>query len=367
MKKIVFILIVFLCLIPITAFAQNEISSPDLSAADNALLQEDYSYLMPSEILKSILKNEFSISGETLFNSLINALFKAFKTFLPEILSIFAVSVVISVISKLEIINEKFSSMALLGGRIIICVNLLTSFIKISKTIKNSITVVVEFFQKILPAMCTVFAFSGAQNGAASLQGSASILTFLLLKIVCGAIITFIISSTVILSINSLLPDNKLKGIGNLLSSASSWLLSGAFTLFCGFSAITGITAAVSDNMRLRSLKYAVGASLPVIGGSVSESLNFVIAGARCLKSALGITGVIVIFVLMLSPILNLLAIMLLLKFFAAICSAWTDRAIVEIIEIFAGGYKMLLITLVGVCAVFFLFLGVFSCAGGAV
>lgn len=365
MKKIVFILIILLCLVPISVFAQNEISIPDLSGADNALLQEDYSYLMPSEILKSILKNQFKLSGENLFNNLINALLKAFKTFLPEILSIFAVSIIISVISKLEIISEKFSSISLLGGRIIICVNLLTSFIKIAKSIKDSISVVVNFFQKILPVMCSVFAFSGAQSGAASLQGSSSILTFLILKIVCGVIITLIISATVILSINSLLPDKKLKGIGKLFSSASMWLLSGSFTLFCGFSAITGITAAVSDNLRLRGIKYAVGASVPVIGGSVGDSFNFVIAGAKCLRSALGITGVIVIFVLMFYPILNLLAIMFLLKFFAAVSSAWTDKAIVEIIEVFAGGYKMLLITLVGVCAVFLLFLGVLSCAGG--
>lgn len=366
MKKTVFILIVFLCLLPIKIFAQTEIETPDLSGADEALVQEEYSFLMPSEILKSILKNEFKLSGESLFNNLINALFKAFKTFLPEILSTFAVSVLISIISKLEIINEKLYSVALLGGRIIICVNLLTSFIKIAKSIKESIGVVVNFFQKLLPILCSVFAFSGAQSSAVSLQGSASILTFLLLKIVCGVIITLIISSTVIMAINSLLPDDKLKGIGQLFSSVSTWTLGGSFTLFCGFSAINGITAAVSDNMRLRSLKYAVGNSVPVIGGAVGESLNFVIAGAKSLKSAVGITGVIVVFVLMLSPILNLFSIMLLLKFFAAVSSAWTDKAIVEILNVFAGGYKMLLITLVGTSTVFLLFLGVFSCAWSA-
>lgn len=366
MKKILFIFIVLMCFLPVFANAQGEIETPDLSEADSVLNQEEYSYLMPSEILKSILKNEFELSGKSLFENLLNIIFKAFKTFLPELSALFAVSIIISIITKLEIISKKFSSIALLGGRIVLCVSLLTSFIKIAKTIKNSITLLVNFFQKLLPVLSSVFVFSGAQSSSASLQGSASILVFILLKIVCGVIITLILASTVVLAINSLLPDEKLSGIGQFFSTASSWLLGGCFTLFCSFSAVVGISASVSDNMRLRSLKYAVNTSVPIIGGSVGDSLNFIVAGANCLKSAVGVTGMIVCCAIMLMPILNLFAIMIMLKFFIAISSAWTDESIVKLIDSVANGYKMLLILLAGVCAVFLLFLGITSCTGGA-
>ncbi len=363
MKKFIFILILLVCFLPFAVNAQEEM--PDLSQADNALVKEEYTYLLPSEILESILKNEYELSGQSLLENLINMLFKCFKSFLPEIFSLFAVSIIISIVSKLEFIKPNSSSLALLGGRIIICVTLLTSFLKIAKSIKQSITVLVNFFQKLLPVLSTVFVFSGAQSSAASMQASASILIFILLKIVNGVVITLIISATVIKAIDLLLQENKLKGIGHFFSSASSWILGGSFTLFCGYSAVAGITASVADNMKIRSLKYAVNSSVPIIGGSVGESLNFIIAGANCLKSAVGVTGMIVACTIMIMPIINIFAIMLVLKFFVAISSAWTDEKVAKLIETVSEGYKMLLILLVGICAVFLLFLGLMACLGG--
>ena len=59
--------------------------------------------------------------------------------------------------------------------------------------------------------------------------------------------------------------------------------------------------------MSLRAAKFVAGSTIPVVGGSVSESMRTLSSSISLLRKSFGITGIILIFVLTLPVIILLL------------------------------------------------------------
>ena len=58
--------------------------------------------------------------------------------------------------------------------------------------------------------------------------------------------------------------------------------------------------ASASDTFATKAIRFALGNYIPLIGGSVSESLSVVNGSIGIIKQGAGITGIIVLFLLIL-------------------------------------------------------------------
>jgi stage III sporulation protein AE len=83
------------------------------------------------------------------------------------------------------------------------------------------------------------------------------------------------------------------------------------FTVTAGFAAAlftavmtyqTTLTAA-ADGVAARSIKYAIGSSIPVVGGALGDAIKGTAAGLSLIKSSVGAVGIVVI-ILIVSPVL---------------------------------------------------------------
>ncbi len=96
-------------------------------------------------------------------------------------------------------------------------------------------------------------------------------------------------------------------GLISLIKKSYTTALTFLMTLFCFLLGAQNIIAAGSDSLGLRAAKFVVGSSIPVVGGSVGESMKTLSAGISMLRRAFGMTGVVLIALLTLPTLLTLL------------------------------------------------------------
>ena len=81
------------------------------------------------------------------------------------------------------------------------------------------------------------------------------------------------------------------------------------FLMFLVTSALSvqSVLASKADTLSMRGVKYAVGNMLPVVGGAVSGTLGSVAAGVGLLRGIAGVSGVILMALLLLPTLVQLL------------------------------------------------------------
>ena len=187
-----------------------------------------------------------------------------------------------------------------------------------------------------------------------------------MINICVDIIYPILIAGFVICLVNEILSDNKLGGISSFLKNTSSWIMGGAFTVFSAIITIQGLTAGVNDGISMKSVKYALSSTVPVIGSSISESVSAVLLSAYSMKSAAGIMGIIVIAGIVIGPIVNIWAYVFVLNCFGACVQPFAGGNIVSIISKITEYLKLASTVLLGVSVLWFIFLGVLICAGGS-
>ena len=67
------------------------------------------------------------------------------------------------------------------------------------------------------------------------------------------------------------------------------------------------VLAARADTLGMKGLKYAVGNMIPVVGGAVAGTLGSVAAGVSLLRGVCGVSGIILVALLLLPTLVQLL------------------------------------------------------------
>lgn len=140
-----------------------------------------------------------------------------------------------------------------------------------------------------------------------------------------------------------------------------SFLLGGIMTLLvASLSAQTALTAA-ADSTAAKAARLVSANIIPVVGGSVGETLRTVATGVRYLKSVVGVWGIVFIALLVLPVLLSLIftrLAFLLSSGVADMLGCETEEKLLTEI----GGIYALMVAVVSMSAVMFIFaLTIFS------
>ena len=113
-----------------------------------------------------------------------------------------------------------------------------------------------------------------------------------------------------------------------VIRSISKWLMAAVITVFTGISAVYGFSAPALDAVSAKAVKFAVGSMVPVVGGFLSDSLETVISGTRLMKNAVGVSGIVIMCVICITPAVKIAVMQLMLKLTAALVEPLTDKRI---------------------------------------
>lgn len=357
MKKIVFIIIILIT-VTVNVFAMPDFSTVEESI-DNDFIED------PKSIIEKILNNEFEIDGGNIFEKIVSLIGISVKNILPHVLSLLSITIILSITEKLKFISGKCEDAMLLGGRIIFSVVLIKCSMSFINDARNSLEDISSFTQALLPILITLLASIGAKNTSSMLGPSHVLLSNVLIDICVKIIFPIILIGFITAIINTILSDNKLKGFSEFLKNLSSWLMGGVFVVFSAVVALQGITSGVADGISIRSIKYAISSSIPIIGSSISENFSAVLLSAFSIKSASGIMGIIVIGSIVIIPIINIWVFIILLNLFSACVHPFASNFIGNQIKSITEFLKLNAIILLGVSVLWFIYIGIIIFAGG--
>ncbi len=362
MKKLAIILVLFLFL------------SGEVYADEYSLIQEYVSvyteeiegildYDLIGEILPEFTVEDFvskTVKGENVFD--FQGLWKRFKEIiLKEIreisgsLAVVLLLVILSsLISNLSLINDGGAEKtALIIGKILIGGTLSVLFISLAKTAMNVINTVTYFMETLVPSMVICLTASGLVTSSATIQPLILAVSGGI-AIACKSILFPMASVFFLLNIFGNLSDGfSVKKTPETIKKLFKMFLEILFIVFTAIISIQGFALSVTQGVSFKAAKFLTGNLVPVVGGVISESLESVVYCNQVIKGSLGIIGIVVIILYLLSPVIKLVLASALFRILSALTEPVSDEKTVKIISGFCDLLSMITAILVSVAFVF--------------
>lgn len=158
--------------------------------------------------------------------------------------------------------------------------------------------------------------------------------------------------------------------LGELSRTVRGWMLAlfGAFgALLPAVLAFQTALSSAADSMAVRTVKYAVGQSVPVVGGAISGALGTLATSLGVMKSTLGGASFLAVCLLLLPPLAELFLCRMLLSLVGAVANGTEAAPLGRLFGEFRGLCDLLLAATAAVFLVFLLLLGVLGRVGIAV
>ncbi|MEG1520474.1 MAG: hypothetical protein RR458_05750, partial [Clostridia bacterium] len=229
---------------------------------------------------------------------------------------------------------------------IIVMLSSVTKLIVTSKGVVENLKT--QMFTAFPPLLTLLFA-SGGKTSVVSLQPILYFLSVIITDIIVKFIFPLIIISIVINLLSSISPDMKFKKLLDFIKSLSVYIIGVTLTVFTATLTISGLFSGTYDSVMYRTAKYAVGHSVPIIGGYIKDGLDIVIMSSVMLKNSVGIASLVVFIGIALKPIISAFAFSLMLKLVAGISEGFSDGAVGNFLSATASQVSMLGVTIVAV------------------
>ena len=190
------------------------------------------------------------------------------------------------------------------------------------------VTAMTDFVTKFSPLLMIMIATSGKAVSASSFQPVMSAAVYVVSIIIEKCLVPLIAFSSVLAVAGNISDKVQLSGFCKVVKSISKWLMAAIITIFTGISAIYGFSSPALDAVSGKAVKFAVGSLVPVVGTFLSDTLETVVSGTRLMKNAVGTSGIIVMCVICVLPILKIGVIQLMLKLTSSIAEPLTDKRV---------------------------------------
>lgn len=211
-----------------------------------------------------------------------------------------------------------------------------------------------EFVTVATPVFATLLGAAGQFTGAAIFQPVLYGAATLILSLTGELLIPLISAIFVLCTVNCISTDFSLSKLCTLLQKAVKWMIGMALTVFSGISVIYSLTSGTLDTLGSRTIKFAIGNFIPLVGGMLADSFELVLSCSAILKKGVGVAGMVVILLLFAGIAVKLVAQLWLFRLGAALMQPVSDKRIVALLDHTADCIS-LLFSLLCMCALLFL------------
>lgn len=311
MKKILFlILIISLTLMLSGSFYEDELSLQLETAEEsgmNSALSEETKDSLEKIGLDELSPEAFSSVG---FADIAGIILENIKNKIKEpfhsLFYVVAASVLCGVIGSF---SENFSG----AGKVTDAVAALSSsaimLVPVKNVILSSSAVIKDcsdFMLGFIPVYSSVITASGAVSSAAGFRALMLSTVTAISKIAEGTVFP-LVSVYLALCIAGSVSDIDISGISRTVKNLAVWILAASVTVFSGIMGLGTLISSSSDMAFMKTAKFIIGSTVPVVGGTVSDALSSVKGCLEVTKNILGAYAVVVIALIFIPPAISLL------------------------------------------------------------
>lgn len=218
----------------------------------------------------------------------------------------------------------------------------------------QTLEAVSTFSKTMMPVMAAAVSLSGAPTTATVLQAATMFAFDLLVRFVTAVLIPAVCAYIAIITVNAALGSDALAR----LAAFVRWLTTGSLklllTVFIAYITLSGSLGGSVDGVALKTAKFAVSGSVPVVGGIISDATETILSGAALLKNTVGIFGMVCVVAICVVPFLKVGVNYLLFKAGAAVLSPVCSKSLAGLVGGLSDSFGLLLGMLGTCCAILF-------------
>lgn len=316
--------------------------------------------------LKGLVDGDLSLDYDSLGEMLLHTFLDDISLLLPAFAMILAASLLCSVLNsaKSGFLHSTMSDIIGMVSYLAVGAVVLSCLISVLGECFSAIASLGKQMELVYPVLLTLMAASGGSVSAAIYRPAVAFLSSGILKLFSSVVLPVCVSVLVLGFVGNLSPEVRTGKLGDFFKSISRWLIGLSLGLFGLFLTVQGIAAAQYDGISLRTVKYVISGSVPVVGGFLSGSVDLVLAGSALIKNALGSFSVLLLAAVVLKPLLLLAATQLFLRI-AAAATEPVGGKIPVLLSRLAGDLGYCTASLLSVAFLYFLTLLLLVCSSG--
>lgn len=216
----------------------------------------------------------------------------------------------------------------------------LTSFIGLGKSLIEGL----DAFSKALLATLTAAASAMGHPTSAVAKYMATVLFFdVLITVINRIILPILYAYIAAVTANAALGDDTLGKLSSFLKWSCLTTLGLIVTAFSTYLGITGIIAASTDAVALKTTKMIISNAVPVVGKMLSDASETILASTRILRNSVGIFGMLGVLAICVIPFLKLGIQYLIFKLVAIVSSPFCEKRLFNLIDSLADAFGIIL------------------------
>lgn len=358
MKKLLIFTVIFFLFQPSFAMETEDIIKKQLeiTGADEVYINDEVTL---GQTIGELISFE-TPSENSVVNFFFNNLFGELKESIALCLCVILIVVILNIITNTLGKDRGAFDISFYVCYMVIFMMGTVSFEKAINIAKQSIDELNIFMQAAIPVLGSLLTASGGVVRT-SLMCASVVAISSTVSLISSILFPVSTMSAIVGGVSGLSGEYSLKGFSTALKKASLWGLGITTTIFTTILSTKTFAAVNLDNVTGRTIKYAAGTFVPVVGGMLSETLESIIACGRLVKGAAGGASVLILLYLCLSPIIKLTAIILTYKLTAVIIAPVSDGRISEAVNEFSSALVIILAMVIFTAVMFVICSGIIA------
>ena len=214
--------------------------------------------------------------------------------------------------SALNAMRESFSSQAL-GTAMRFCMTGAVASALIGVQF-SQLEGVNEYFERIsalmgamIPVGSAVLAMGGNVSTAATSSATLSVFLGVCETLCAKTVVPVVCISTALALCNTLNSELGLRGFASAIRKTYTFILGTVMTLLIASLSSQTVLSAASDSAGVRAARLVSSTAIPIVGGSVGDTLRTVASGVSYLKTVVGVGGIVFVIILVLPILISLI------------------------------------------------------------
>lgn len=320
------------------------------------------------DVLAGLVTGDLSLEYDSMWEAVLSLLWEEGKVMLPAFAVILAVAVLCGILNSAKngFLQSSMSDIIHFVSYLAVGAAVLAVLTNVLQTCFTAISQMQQQMQIVYPILLTLMAASGGAVSAGVFRPAVAFLSSGICELFTAVVLPTSVVVVALTFAGNLSPDVRCEKLGGLFKSVNKWLIGLTLGLFTLFLTVQGIASSQYDGISLRTIKYLVSGSVPIVGGFLSGGIDLVLAGSSLIKNALGSFCVFLLFATILRPVLLLAAFQLFLRLSAAATEPVGGK-ISSFLNALAGDCGFFVAGLLCIAFLYFLTIVLLVCSSGVI
>lgn len=203
---------------------------------------------------------------------------------------------------------------------------------------------IADVLEAAVPVLTGLSAVGGSSSSAALLTPMATLAGEIMVGILGGWGLELSCAAGACACACALGSRFRLDGIFELIKRAVQTGAGFILALFAGILKVQGMLGASFDSAAVKTARFAVDKIVPVVGGGISDTMDAALSSVILIKSAVGVTGMLVIAASCALPVMRLSAALIAIRLARAVALPVAESAVTDAADRFGDVIRLLVV-----------------------